>query len=378
MAGHINNGSQALARLDRELVDAFEPELYGFPWYASIDDPATRGVRSNQAIILTDAAAAHLEALADAAEQLRDLVGPNGRVMPTSAEAEERRRFGRVQAEITDGLRAAGSVLDALGGLTVLFLGLPIVPPLADSRNLLTCEPSPRNPTAEQREAVERVKSGVARALSAGPEGWLEWTIEARNAMVHRGRSLTTWLCPPARVDRSRIVLVTGMSPQRVMRSFPHLPRQPDLSDAESVLNGGAYEDVYLHEPAQDTLDGLALHCSALTASVTGVFEDLVDELAGFAWPAAEWAVQPRRDRARRADAFRGFDPTVPAADISGLVLNPREAKRLGPMERLALTGRTEEPPSLRQRQRHCSSAIQSPTAAVRSDPGRARLEPQA
>ena len=336
-ARQIADGLQALAELERKLVDAFEPEIYGFPWYTSIEDAATRAVRSNQAITLTDAAVAHLEALADAADQLRELVGHNGRVMPTPAETEERRQLDRVQVEITDGLRAAGSLLDTLGGLTVLFLGLPVAPPRADSQQLLTCEPSPRNPTAEQCEAVERVTNGLNTALSQGPEGWLDWTVEARNAMVHRGRSLTSWLPVPTRVDRSRIVVVTNMTPQRVVRTFPHLPRFPDLSDAEIVLNGGEYADRYLREPAQDTFDGLALHCSAVAASVANVLAGLSDELSGFTWPSTEWALRPRTARARRADAFHGFDPAAPAAELSGLVLSPRDAKRLTTMERLRL-----------------------------------------
>lgn len=153
--------------------------------------------------------------------------------------------------------------------------------------------------------------------------------------MVHRGRSLATWLPIPARVDLSQIVVVTEMTPQRVIRSFPHLPRRADLSDAESVLIGHDLEDVYLHEPARDTLEGLVSQCSALTASVAGMLEGLINELPRFVWPSVEWELQRRSNRALRADAFRGFDPTVPVADLGVLILHSRDAIRLRTMERL-------------------------------------------
>src|SRR6266545_7869647 len=97
----------------------------------------------------------------------------------------------------------------------------------------------------------------VGNAADAGPAGWVAWTLESRNAMVHRGRSIAIWLPVPTIGDRAQIVVVTDMNPVRVIRQFPHLRRQPDLSDAESVLSGAVLADVFLREPAQDTLDGL-------------------------------------------------------------------------------------------------------------------------
>src|SRR5947208_3530648 len=99
----------SLDRLGSALVDAFDPELYGLPWYASIDDRVVRAVRSNQAIGLVDAAVSHLGALGEAARQVRELVGPNGRTIPTPAEVEARSEMERIPVEITDALRAIGS-----------------------------------------------------------------------------------------------------------------------------------------------------------------------------------------------------------------------------------------------------------------------------
>jgi hypothetical protein len=289
----------------------------------------------NQAIGLVDAAVSHLGALGEAARQVRELVGPNGRTMPTPEEVEARSEMEHIHVEITDGLRAAGSLLDVLGGLTVLFLGLPVSPPRADSRQLLSCEPAPAAPSDQQRAAVDRVREAVSGAVRGGPAGWVEWTLESRNAMVHRGRAITMFLPVPTGTNRAQIVVVTEMKPMQVIRQFPHLRRQPDLSDAESVLSGRQLEDTLLGEPAQDTLDGLHDHMSALTATVVAALHDLIGDLATFAWPSERWAIAQRSARAILSDEFSGFVANPPPINLDALGLHPREAKRLGVMELL-------------------------------------------
>jgi hypothetical protein len=64
---------EALSGLGRDLAEAFDPSLYGFPWYTSIEEVAVRAVRSNQVIDLVDAAAAHLDAPLEAASHVREL-----------------------------------------------------------------------------------------------------------------------------------------------------------------------------------------------------------------------------------------------------------------------------------------------------------------
>ncbi len=123
-------------------------------------------------------------------QAVRLLVGPNGRTMPTPEDGPARQVTERIYVEITNALRAAGSALDVLGGLTVPFLGLPVSPPFADTRRLLRCEPvSTGGPPKERRDQ------------RFGPA--------TRDAAL-----------PPR--------------------------RQPDLSDAESVLIGSTYQDICL------------------------------------------------------------------------------------------------------------------------------------
>ena len=153
--------------------------------------------------------------------------------------------------------------------------------------------------------------------------------------MVHRGRALASWLPVPSRLGSRPIIVVTDLNRIRVTRQFPHLRRQPDLSDAESVLIGRQLEDTLLGEPAQDTLDGLHDHMSALTATVVAALYDLIGDLVTFVWPSERWAIGQRSARAILADEFSGFVADPPQINLDTLVLHPRDAKRLAVMELL-------------------------------------------
>src|SRR5690242_15262920 len=108
MTEELAAARRCLTRLGDALDDAFDPDVYGLRWYGSIEDRVTRAVRSNQVIGLVEAAEAHLDALAIATAEVRGLVGPNGRTMPTPTEVDQRAELDRVYVETTDALRAAG------------------------------------------------------------------------------------------------------------------------------------------------------------------------------------------------------------------------------------------------------------------------------
>lgn len=100
-------------------------------------------------------------------QAVRLLVGPNGRTMPTPEDGPARQVTERIYVEITNALRAAGSALDVLGGLTVPFLGLPVSP------------------------------HSLTPAGSCGAS-------------------------PCRQVDRRKIVVISALDQRRVMRHFPH------------------------------------------------------------------------------------------------------------------------------------------------------------
>jgi hypothetical protein len=105
----------------------------------------------------------------------------------------------------------------------------------------------------------------------------------------------------PSLAQRRPVVVVTKMDRVRVLRQFPYLRRQPDLSDAESALSGRKLDDTLLKEPAQETLEGLCEHMSALTAAVVAALLELIGGLATFVWPSERWAIAERSSRAHSA-----------------------------------------------------------------------------
>lgn len=329
MESALERARDALTKLDAATSGAFDSEARGFAWFAAISDPAVRVVRSNQVIELIGTSRSHLDAVADAARAVAELVGPNGRVMPSVDDAEAIAEQDRVWVEITDGLRAAGSLFDVLGGLATLFLGLAHPPTRADYRHLRDCAPLPAEAADTQRRAAESLKSSVSDALHQGPAGWFEWTLESRNAMVHRGRAMATWFPAAAGVPSEKLFVVTEKPPHQLLRYYPRLRRMPDLSDAETVLAGARYQDLYLNESAQETLRGLAERSALLVTAVAKVLLSTLDTLDGFFWPEEQWALQERGNRSARADAFTGFDEDGMPINADAIVMNPQTAERL-------------------------------------------------
>jgi hypothetical protein len=74
---------------------------------------------------------------------------------------------------------------------------------------------------------------------------------------------------------------------------------------------------------------------SALTAAVVAALLELIGGLATFVWPSERWAIAERSSRALLADEFSGFSEDPVPISLDAIVLNPREAKRLGVMEQL-------------------------------------------
>ena len=73
---------------------------------------------------------------------------------------------------------------------------------------------------------------------AAGPPGWVDWMLDYRNMLVHRGRRIEIGqLVPrvsPHAVGRRR----TGTSEMAGVRTV-HLPRDPARSDVGGVSRGG-------------------------------------------------------------------------------------------------------------------------------------------
>lgn len=150
-------------------------------------------------------------------------------------------------------LRAIGSVCDCLAGCTIGVLAIPTSIKRAsfkDIRNFLKQKVgSGHLPAGHFWESFVSHYDAVLSA--AGPKDWIEWALEYRNSIVHRGR-------------RTRFATLTPM-PSGVLRpdGYPVLKskeeslmvRDPVFSDVESWLNFPKRS--YLDESSKDSLNGL-------------------------------------------------------------------------------------------------------------------------
>jgi len=317
--------------LAEDVNERFDPDAFGL-WYATIENRSIRIVRSNQVVDLIGTALNHMLAVQHGANRVHELVGPNGVAMPDPG-AED--AHSSISTEIADALRAAGSLLDVLGGLTVLLLGLPTHPSSATSRHLTALDPAPRDPTPEQHAAFNRFRERSKDALGGETEGWVEWTLETRNAMVHRGWGIAAFFPVPPSGPRRGLEVRTALPVHRLVRYFPHLRRYPDLTDTESVLAGAQAADLWLPEPAQETLSALASRLWDVAQAIASEFKAVLPSLSSFSWPAEAWRLRQRSQRARAADGFRGFVAGRDAPQMDFIVMHPDTAKRLLPAETL-------------------------------------------
>ena len=162
-----------------------------------------------------------------------------------------------------------------------------------------------------------------ASILSAGPTGWLDWTLDFRNMLVHRGRRLEH-----GQVLRRTPVLL-GPDGEELLRArrVGHLPRDPARSDVEVLLEGNTR--FLLTEEAGRTLNGLI-------GSTRNLIEALAEELLTlWHWrrvhpdalppPAAQWKDGP----AHNSTGFNGYAPGSLGLEPGMGITHPITARRI-------------------------------------------------
>lgn len=162
--------------------------------------------------------------------------------------------------------RAIGSALDCLAGTIVGVVGLKtsllkadLGPRFKETLQKLDANDGPG--TAMQAEFARAFEDRIA---AAGPEGWIDWVVDFRNMLVHRGRRLQLASIEP----RGRVIFDSRENPIVLVKSTPQLPRDPARSDVEVLLSDAK---PVLEESAEVTMRG------SLTSSVALVEATSVD-----------------------------------------------------------------------------------------------------
>ncbi len=180
-----------------------------------------------------------------------------------------RKRTLRINKALAGFFCACGSSLDFLAACTIGVLGLRTDLVTASWSTMTTAkggnEKAKRRVLATQdtpaRQLQDDAVSSIYDTLHGEPDGWLTWTLDMRNMMVHRPRRIQ-----PHKIYRRH----KRDEFQLVMQ----LPRNPQLTDAEALAMSDRDADLLLGEHAGTTLDGVLSSLIRATSKTADVLRD--------------------------------------------------------------------------------------------------------
>jgi hypothetical protein len=220
-------------------------------------------------------------------------------------------------------IRALASALDCLAGVIIGVAALPMSILRADfdrARAKLAKINGALNVGADmQAQFAAQLEAAIS---ATGPQGWLDWTIDLRNMLVHRGR----------RIELGQYLRITpvllGPDGQPVPRArhVSHLPRDPGRSDVEVFL--GMPWDTVLHEEGQRTLQGVMGSTAHLVETMATHLIDLWRWRRGhptdLRQPAEQWKDGP----STQSTGFNGYAPGSLALVPGQGMMHPVTARR--------------------------------------------------
>jgi hypothetical protein len=240
---------------------------------------------------------------------------------------EERERQVRVDMAFVGFFRAIGSCLDCLTAVTTGVLRLPFSIRRASFTQLLNL--SDRDTTNEPWWTALKT---LVDTRSDDPPGWLRWTLEMRNAYMHRARLMNLYLQRETKVPELAL-------PSHVFREVllerarfeAYFRRRPWLPDLQHLADSRALSDAIVTEPAIQTARGLF-------ETTNGLVEDLAELLMN-AWVDVEFKIpSPREEWAIESPLevdFSGFASAPLPKNLSAMAINPRDAERVALATRL-------------------------------------------
>jgi hypothetical protein len=262
-------------------ADFTEEPPYGIGWWAPNPGTKRRILISDQlyccltsvASNMTEAALHRLEYLGASERdnaRLADAVKLQGgvpRIVPPRARSPyEQLTPGFMRMHEVGVIRALASALDCLAGVVIGVAALPQSILKADfgkARRKLQKIDGSWNVGENIQAFAVRLETAIA---DAGPRVWLDWTLDFRNMLVHRGRRLEHGSYRPIEPIRY------GPNGYPRARRASHLPRDPGRSDVEVFLD--TRWNFVLHEDEQQTLEGLVNSTGNLLEMVaTELFE---------------------------------------------------------------------------------------------------------
>ena len=310
------NPTPHLSALADEVWEDLDPEHFGLKWMKG--DSAVRillsdhlaGALESVGSNLNDAAY-HLSAFetASSAVERATLVHlrrnwQKGEPLELSPSLTKRidRHYLEFDTNISVFFRATGGSMDNLGVVIAIIGALPVeLVQTFTWRQLWAPDANGKSSStsAEQDGLREWVRLA---GQAAGPPGWLDWTLDLREMVVHRPRRI--WL--------TRIIADPNRD-GRPLRAHHHLmlPREPGLTNIEIMREGGDLAGALLSEPAQTTMAGVIDSTRRLVdaccAYLLSLYERRRAEPSLLQQPSSQWrmgSITPRR----HAQPFVGYE----------------------------------------------------------------------
>ena len=267
----------ALEKLTEEIESDLSGEPpFGIGWWKPTTDSARRILSSDYLYACTSSVAHHLLA-ARLHQEAYLACKDNGLVVssasfpgPSRNALEWIEKEGAFGAMHRDGvLRALASALDCLAGSIIAVCAVRTKVKKAGFTGLRShlrgLAPSSTTSTehrslAARNQLLERLEAMIEEC---GPPQWMEWMLDFRNMLVHRGRRIEISAPEPA----SSVYNPHGQIAR--WSENDHLPRDPSLSDVEAILSLDALGKIVLAEHAEETLGGLLNSTKKLICSVS-------------------------------------------------------------------------------------------------------------
>jgi hypothetical protein len=318
--------------LEALILDDFtEHTPYGIGWWAPHPGTSRRILISDQLYACAASVSANMiEAVLhwleyqDCAErdserfvdvvQIRD--GQFDLVLPPPRNALDELSREMVVMHIAGMARALSASFDCLAGVIVGVIAIPtpILTAGLDGKIWKFLAKSGRGTTDGEKVQAEFYRKFSEVIASAGPDGWLQWALDFRNMLVHRGRRLENGQFVPKEPQ------LYGPDGQRLLRArrLTYLPRNPSMSDVEVWRAApmkpirDPLEALVLTEDAAQTLGGLLDSTKAMISETAKLLVEV------WKWrranpqiltqPAEQW---PKGAATTPASVFQGYAPRL-------------------------------------------------------------------
>jgi len=246
-------------------------------------------------------------------------------VLPRPRNALEELGREMVVMHIAGMARALSAALDCLAGAIIGVIAIPTPILTADLgrkiREFFT--KIGQGTTDGEKVQADFYRKFSEVIASVGPDGWLQWALDFRNMLVHRGRRLESGQFVP------KLPQILGPDGDQVLRArrLTYLPRNPSMSDVEvwretpMTSTRDPLQTLVLAEDAVETLGGLMDSTKAMISETAKLLIDVWkwrrDNPQILTQPAAQW---PKGATTAPSSVFQGYAPR--SRDLSSSIVS--------------------------------------------------------